>query len=182
MDVFEAISLNLAGEVKKHIQERTFNLDAGNSKGEKPVEAALDAAIHWHTPDILHMLLAAGADVQPLFQAIDKRLEVLPQALLDKHNSTAKSINSVLSSAKGKESRLDDREREKLKAFLISAQAFDGTSSSLRDRTTSLHAAIKQRDDTALDAAVAYLIDVARFEFEAMRLRMDAVTIGDYFV
>ena len=181
MDTLEAISLNLAGEVKRQLAEGTIQLDAPNAEGVTPVEEALSAAIQWRDPAILQMLQAAAADLEPLFKAIQRRLDSLPETLLHTHNSTTKCINAVVDGGRGKESWLDGDEREKLKAFLISAQAFDTTSSSLREKTLSLGKAISQREAKALDAAVAYLIDVARFQFEAMRLRMESVTIEDFF-
>ena len=181
MDIFEAIRLNLTGEVKKQIAEGTITLDAPDAKGVKPLEEALSAAIHWRDPTTVQMLQAAGANQEPLFQAIGQRLKSLPATLLDTHNSTATCINAVLKSAEGKESWLTENEREKLKAFLTSAQAFEATSSSLRDKTLSLGKAVSERDPKALDEAVGYLIDVARFDFEAMRLRADSAIIENFF-
>ena len=181
MDTFEAIRLNLVGEVRRQIREGTITLDAPNAEGVRPVEEALAAAIHWRDPTILQLLQAAGADLEPLFTAIKQRLDPLPERLLHTHNSTVACINAVVDGGKGKESWLDGDEREKLKAFLISAQAFDTTSSSLRERTLSLGKAVSQRDAKVLETAVSCLIDVAKFQFEATRLRMDSVTIEHFF-
>jgi len=182
MDIFEAIRLNHAGEVKKQIGEGTIKLDAPNAKGVKPIEEALSAAIHWRDPTIVQMLQAAGAGLEPLFQAIGRQLKSLPATLLDEHNSTVTCINAVVNSGKGKESGLGEDEREKLKAFLIAAQAFETMSSSLRDKTVSLGKAVSLRDTKVLDEAVGHLINVARFKFEATRLKMDSVVIENFFV
>jgi hypothetical protein len=98
--------------------------------------------------------------------------------LLDEHNSTTQAINDTVDRLKGKESQLADDERVRLKAFLTSSTAFDATSQSLRDQLLTLSERVSRRDDTVLDAAVGYLIEVAGFQADAMRLRMDSVTIA----
>jgi hypothetical protein len=177
MDIFEAISLNLSSEVRESIRAGA-NLEASNSRGVEPIVAALDAAVRWREPTILQLLRGAGAKSAPLLQAIEGRLRLLPVTLLDEHNSTTQAINDTVDRLKGKESQLADDERVRLKAFLTSSTAFDATSQSLRDQLLTLSERVSRRDDTVLDAAVGYLIEVAGFQADAMRLRMDSVTIA----
>jgi hypothetical protein len=181
MDIFEAIRLNLISEVQRHIESGT-NLDAPDAQGLRPIAVALDAALLWHDAKILEMLELAGANLEPLAQAIAQEFQSMPAMLLHEHNSTAQAINDTITKLKSKLSQLTADEKVRLETFLRSAEAFSDTSQSLRDRLSPLREAVARSDEKVIEDAVSYLIEVAKFRAKAMWLRMESVVIDSQLV